>query len=309
MANEPISHSAAADLAREVIGPHARIVEQVPLGFGNSNWRVRAGDVDLVLKIGPRASTDKWAAGERGRRLAAAAGVPVPEIHDVTTTDHHVVRTYRWIDGAVSPRDLDQAGRRRFGRDLGAAVGALHELTHTGFSSRIGGSALVFDHWSDYCVHRLGQITVRAGRSGNPPAPVVSRVVDEVERVVHAASGSARAVTCHRDLHVDNLLAGPDGHLRAILDWDMPEAWDEAGEWFKLDWMLFPAIPEAQVPFEAAYRDLRGELPDWDRRVRLVHLIETLNVLANSGSRSDADLTSRAADHLDVLLTGQDDPD
>jgi hypothetical protein len=92
----------------------------------------------------------------------------------------------------------------------------------------------------------------------------------------------ARPMLCHRDLYADNLLVDPTGRLVAILDFDMAEAWDCAGETFKLDRFLFPAFPRAQRWFDAAYRGGRPCPPYWDERVRLVALTEAFNTLPNA---------------------------
>jgi len=296
----PVSDDLARSHARRVLGPEATVMTRVPIGFGNLNWRVRAESNDYILKIGPAESFAKWSAGEIGRRSAEAAGLPVPGLLDIDVTDEHVVRVYEWVDG-VSPRSLDRAGQERFGEHLGSAIAQLHLEEFGSYSSRLDRSGLSFVNWGDYVTHRLAQIRARAEANRFPVSAVVDQVAGAVEAIIDQVSASARAVTCHRDLHADNLIVGPDGTLRAVIDWDMSEAWDQAGEWFKLEWMLFPDVPHARQTFIASYEAIHRDLEDWPNRVRLVNLIETLNTVANSDGHADPQFTARAVAHLDEL--------
>jgi aminoglycoside phosphotransferase (APT) family kinase protein len=298
MTPDQMSEREILDHARRLLGSDTEIVARVPVGFGNSNWRVRTSSGDYIAKIGPLESVAKWNAGDIARQLAQAVGVPVPELVDVTSNDHHVVRLYEWIDG-VNPRSLDETGQRRLGGELGAAVAALHTEQLSSYSSRLDASGPAFPTWGEYIRYRAAQVRTRAKSNGAPADDVVVRVDDAIGAIVDRVSAAARPVTCHRDLHADNLIVGPDGALRAIIDWDMPEAWDQAGEWFKLEWMLFPEIPAAIPAFETAYQTVHRALPAWSERKRLVHLVETLNVLANS---HNAEFTSDALTHLGELL-------
>ena len=100
----------------------------------------------------------------------------------------------------------------------------------------------------------------------------------------------ARPTLCHRDLYADNLVVDEHGALVAILDWDMAEAWDPAGEWFKLDWLLFPEFPNAEDVFDAAYHAVHPHRARWEQRKQLVDLLETLNAVANTTAQGwDAD--------------------
>jgi Phosphotransferase enzyme family len=110
-------------------------------------------------------------------------------------------------------------------------------------------------------------------------------------------------VLAHRDLHADNLLVDGGGRLLAVLDWDMAEAWDAAAEWFKLDGLLFPAVPGAAEPFWAAYQGAHPDHDAWDRRTRLVDLLESLNTVANGvNDQSSPAWVAWGRDRLDRLL-------
>ena len=110
-----------------------------------------------------------------------------------------------------------------------------------------------------------------------------------------------RSALCHRDLYLDNLLADRDGNLVAILDFDMAEAWDCAGDFFKLRWWVFERIPTSEDRFLSGYQG-NATLPvDLERRVAVVELIELVNVVANLVA-SDAAMADAAAQRLERRL-------
>ena len=86
--------------------------------------------------------------------------------------------------------------------------------------------------------------------------------------------------------------------IKAIVDWDMAEAWDAAGEWFKLELFLFDQLPQTRAAFESAY-DAAAPTVDAERR-RLVLLMESLNVVANADLNS-REFTTWAVDQLKRL--------
>jgi aminoglycoside phosphotransferase (APT) family kinase protein len=298
-----VTAEAAASLAREVLGGDPA-VDHVPAGYGSQNWRVAAGGERYVLKVGPPGMAEKWTASRRAHDLAAGAGVPVPDMVHFAVRPDAVVRVFTWVDGA-SPAGLAglPGAAARFGADLGAAVAALHTVVPGGFSSRLDGSAPDFGRWRDYVGYRLGQIRDRARRNAACDDGILDQAGRAITDLAREVDDRARPVLAHRDLHADNLLADGDGRLLAILDWDMAEAWDAAAEWFKLDGLLFPAVPGATGPFWAAYREVHPGDEAWDHRTRLVDLLESLNVLANGvNDQSSPAWVDWGRDRLDRLL-------
>ena len=192
--------------------------------------------------------------GPSGVRARGGVGVPLPRLVHFAEHDDHIVRIYEWIDGR-SPMDIagdpDQV-ERLFG-SLGTAIAKLHSIELDGFSSRLDGSAPSYRSWADYVDYRLEQIRGRCMEHGILDAPTMNRASTAISELADEVADSARPTLCHRDLYADNLVVDEDGALVAILDWDMAEAWDPAGEWFKLDWLLFPEFPNAEASFDAAY--------------------------------------------------------
>jgi len=298
-----VGEEEAARLAREALGVAAVAVEPVPVGYGSRNWRVEAGGDRYVLKVGPPDSAAKWASARAAGALAAAAGVPAPALVHWAAGPDAVVRVFAWVDGlGLGSLAGRPAAAARFGADLGDALAALHAVTRDAFCSRLDGSAPGFPRWAAYLDHRMGQIRARALANRAFDPATLDRVEAEVAALASAVDRAARPVVCHRDLHPDNLLVDGDGRLVAVLDWDMAEAWDPAGEWFKLDDWLFRRFPAAAAPLAARYRAVHGDLSRWEERVRLVHLVEGLNAVANAAAEPDrAYEDARRARLADVL--------
>jgi aminoglycoside phosphotransferase (APT) family kinase protein len=207
---------------------------------------------------------------------------------------------YEWVAG-TSPATIarNPEACERFFTDLGRAVAALHTIELERFTSRLDGSAPSFPKWSAYVLHRIPQIRGRCVRHDALDAASLTVACTAVERELGAdLDAVVRPTLVHRDLHADNVLVDERGALVAILDWDLAEAWDPAAEWFKLDFKLFGAFPGGEATFRQTYDARHPERPLWDRRVRIVDLLETVNSIANvtaeaRGSAWDTQLRAR----------------
>jgi aminoglycoside phosphotransferase (APT) family kinase protein len=292
-------------IAQEVLGsPHVRILE-AQHGYGNQTWRVvDAAGRPHVLKLGDPASAPKWRSAHRALELAAREGVPVPEL---VYDGHHgrrLVRVFTWVDGAIAKdRELDEAQEERFVASLGRAVAALHRVRLDGFSSRLDGSAPVFARWADYLAHRFQEVRARCEATGAIAPAVVDRAASVLDALAGSFDAVAEPVLCHRDLHPGNLVLGPDGTIHGIIDWDMAEPWDRAGDWFKLEYEVLRTRPGRTDDLLAAYLDGAPVPPRWSERRRAVHLVETLNILPNAVTQGWNDhYVDRARHHLEHLL-------
>ena len=230
--------------------------------------------------------------------------MPAPKPVHLSVRQGRVVRAYEWVDGVTAAelrdRPVEQA---RLGADLGAAVAALHAVPRVSYSSRLDGSAPTFARWDEYVSHRLSQIEGRAQATNTVDARTLAQAVRLATSIAGVVSDAAHMTLCHRDLHADNLVVGEDGDLRAILDWDMAETWDQAGEWFKLDGLLFRSLPACREAFDAAYDAAHPDRPDWALRNRLVDLLESLNSAVTAPSMGWASFGQDARARLDRLLT------
>lgn len=291
--------------ARRVLGLDDLVAEHHPVGFGNENWKLQGSDgVRFVLKIGDTASEAKWNSSHIAYGLAAAAGLPVPELVHVGRLDDHLVRIFTWIKGE-SAADVVAGSERstRFLNSVGEAVRVLHTIDRDVFSSRLDGSAPAFSTWNAYIDHRLGQIRARCLTTNAVDLGLLDEIAAAATLLAASVDDCAQAVLCHRDLHADNLIVDDEGTLIGIVDWDAAESWDRAGDWFKLEFELLRAHPEGHDQLVDAYLQGDPTPEQWDQRKRLVHLIETLNILPNAIARSwDDDFSDRALAHLLELL-------
>ena len=288
-------------IARRVLQSNGVTVEREHAGFGNENWKVRdSSGSRYVLKVADRGNEAKWRSSHAAYGLAAAAGVPVPELAHVGEYQDHLVRIFTWIDG-LPATDVarDPARRSRLLRSLGEAVRTLHSVQRGGFSSRLDGSAPLFPTWKGYMEYRLEQIRVRCEATRAVDDGLLNKVCLAASDLAAEVNDSAEAVLCHRDLHPGNLIVDADGTLIGIVDWDAAEAWDSAGDWFKLEFDLLRLCPEGENTLLAAYFDGDEIPPKWAQRRRLVHLVEALNILPNAISQMwDKSFADRARRHL-----------
>ena len=279
-------------------------VTHLPVGWGNENWRIRAATGDgWILKVGPPGSAPKWGATHLVYATARAADLPVPElVHFDEESDlvgGWTVRIFTWMPGRPPRQVLDVIPpAATFFEDLARAIRSLHSVPQPAFSSRLDGSAPSFRRWNDYVAYRLPAVLERVRHTAAFAVEDVDAIVGEITALADAVSECARPAICHRDLHLDNLLATADGRLAAVLDFDGAEAWDPAIDVVKLRWLVFPNHPGAEEAFNQAY----GPSPRWDERVRLVELLELLNTVPNAMARNDVAFEASARQRLrDVL--------
>lgn len=295
-------------LARDVLGSSRVEVEHHPVGFGGENWKLRDGNGHrYVLKIGDAANQAKWRSSHIAYELARDAGLPAPELVHDGELDEHLVRVFTWIDGhsAATVAADDPVRSDRLLRSVGEAVRTLHTIERDRFSSRLDGSAPSFVAWQDYVGHRVQQIRARCESTGAVDGALLDRACAAAVGLAAAVDDSAQPVLCHRDLHPGNLVVDDEGALVGIIDWDAAEAWDRAGDWFKLEYELLRVHPGGEARLAAAYFGDEEVPPKWSERRRLVHILEALNVLPNAVARRwENDFADRARSHLGLLLDG-----
>lgn len=218
-------------------------------------------------------------------------------------SDEWLVRMFTWIDGH-SPVDVigNDAQRDRFVRSLAEAMRSLHTIDTGAFSSRLDGSAPQFERWGDYLRHRLAQVRQRWVSVNGLDSVTLERASEVVEELADSTSSRAHPTVCHRDLHADNLLVSDTGELVGIIDWDLAESWDRAGDWFKPSWMLADALALDMKALTGAYLGDDVDRGLWRERVRVVDVIETLNTVPNARLQADEAYEARARRRLTTLL-------
>lgn len=294
-------------LGRRILGSDGLMAEHHPVGFGNENWVLRDTDGSrYVLKLGDRTNAAKWQSSHVALELASTAGLRVPEIVYLGELEGRLVRIFTWIDGETAasvPPGTKQSARLL--QTVGASVRALHAVKREAFSSRLDGSSPAFNTWKSYIDHRLVQIRARCVDTGAVDPALLDRACRVAADLATQVNESAEAVLCHRDLHPDNLIVDSEGNLNGVIDWDTAEAWDRAGDWFKLEFDLLKAHPDGADVLLGAYLE-SDPVPDrWADRRRLVHLIESLNILPNAVAQGwSNEFSNRAKTFLDDLITG-----
>jgi len=284
--------------------------QHLPHEWGNENWLLSAASGhQFLLKIGPAESAPKWSATRVAYQRAEDLGIPAPRLlhFDAACADAggRVVRLLTWIDGST-PSSVIEAGaaRDRFFADLGATLRRLHDGALPAFSSRLDGSAPSFRRWEDYVAHRFPQIADRARATSAFTEAELSSFEGEVTGLASEVAAFVRPALCHRDLHLHNLLAHEDGSLAGVLDFDCAEAWDPAVDLVKLRWQVFGSYDGASAAFEGAYFT-DGACPErWQRRLRLVDLLELINAVTNARMAPDHGYEQAARSRLtDVLAS------
>ncbi|MEM9036394.1 MAG: aminoglycoside phosphotransferase family protein [Actinomycetota bacterium] len=306
MDGRPLRASDVESYARRVLGSSRLVAEHQPVGFGNDNWKLRFnGDCRFVVKIGHSASEAKLNSSHLAYELASAAGLPVPELVHYGKAGDHLIRIFTWISGHPTSTLVTRSEQStRFLQSLGEALRSLHSIRRDAFSSRLDDSAPTFPTWDAYVRYRLGQIRDRCLATKSVDVDLLDQVCAEATVLATTVDHAAEAVLSHRDLHPNNLIVSADGTLIGMIDWDAAEAWDRAGDWFKLEFELLRWHPHGANTLLDGY--LQGDpIPhEWNERKRLVHLVETLNILPNAIARSwETEYSDRARSHLLELLS------
>jgi len=281
---EAVRRAVVAILSTEVLGEPERLGG----GFDNESWVVRvAGSGRVVLRIArPEADPVKVRAAWRAHQLASSAGVPTGRC--LHFAEHHLelgggpVRLVEYVDG-LDPRDVLTPGAptATFFETLGAGLARLHAVRPEGFGSRLDGSAPWFGRWSEYVEWRAGAIARRCIDTGVLAQGEATAVLSAAVELARRVDGVVAPALTHRDIRPANLVAGDDGRLAAIIDWDAAEAWDPMVDLVKPRWWVFGEHPGAEEALWSGY-SAGGRPPMLRERLQIVDLLELTNGMANA---------------------------
>jgi aminoglycoside phosphotransferase (APT) family kinase protein len=163
----------------------------------------------------------------REHRVITAVGptdVPVPLTFGLCTdpeVNGQPFYVMEFVDGLIvrsaddAERELDMAARQRAGESLAETLAALHavDVDQVGlgdFAKREGYIERQLRRWYE----QFRNSTVE----GLDTTAIVSEVHDRLAAQVPAQVGTA---IVHGDYRMDNTVLGPDGSVRAVLDWEI----------------------------------------------------------------------------------------
>jgi aminoglycoside phosphotransferase (APT) family kinase protein len=203
--------------------------ELIAGGRSNLTYRVTdSADRQFALRRPPRSHVLPTAHDmSREYRVISALGptdVPVPvtfglcedesvngrPFYVMEFVEGHIVR-----DAETAERDLDVAARRRAGESIADTLAALHavDVDSVGlgdFAKREGYIERQLRRWYEQFRN--------SGVDGVDTTTIISGVHDRLAADVPAQIGTA---IVHGDYRLDNTVLGPDGSVRAVLDWEI----------------------------------------------------------------------------------------
>jgi aminoglycoside phosphotransferase (APT) family kinase protein len=208
--------------------------ERIVGGSSNLTFEITdAGGRRLVLRRPPLSHVLSTAhdMGREHRIIAALRSTPVPvpdalgfcEDASVNGSPFYVMG---YVEGCVlrtaaeTGRALDEEARRRAGEDLVDVLVALHDLDVDAvglgdLARRDGYVERQLKRWHGQFLRSQEQER-QAGV--HRPVPLVEEVHDLLGSRVPAQQG---VVVAHGDYRLDNTIVGPDGKVRAVLDWEL----------------------------------------------------------------------------------------
>ena len=247
-------------------------------GHSNITTRVSGRTRTVALRRPPYGALPRGAHDVVGeaRTVAALAGsgVPVPEVLAICTDDAVIGAPFAitaWIDGTVVaspeqvapvlPRPLD---RQRVADEMITTLATLHRAD----PALIGTEPRA----ASYLERQLGRLGETWSAIKTRELPQVTELAD---RLLDARPRQPRTGIVHADFRLGNCMLSADGHLLAVLDWELAARgdvladlayllnnWESADEPGAPVWMQTPPTRAGGFPDRAAlvgrYQELTG---------------------------------------------------
>ena len=211
---------------REHVAP-VRALTAAIVGHGRSNltYRLEADGQAWVLRRPPLSHVLPTAHDmKREFRVISAlepTGVPVPHaiaLCEDTSVNDAPFYIMSFVDGMV-PTDpnvvtaaFDEASRRRLGEELIDTLVAFHAIDPVAVG--LGD----FGKPQGFITRQVRRFTEQLERSTIRKVPELEELA---RRLARAIPEEADHTLVHGDYRLDNCVIGPDGHIAAVLDWEM----------------------------------------------------------------------------------------
>jgi len=302
---EVVGAVASQLLSEDLLGPPQRLAR----GYRNENWTVRVRGRSVLVKIAPLdADLGKlaaaWCAQDLAHRSGVPTGKPVGFLERCDALGGRTVRLIEYIEGGRPEDSLGADGSvAPFFASLGETIAHLHRIPVRGFSSRLDGSAPTFDTWEGYVNHRLVSVTQRALDTAVFTKRELRAATEGLDQLAGRVSPVVTPSLTHRDLYLENLLAGEGGTVHALLDWDTAEAWDPMVDLVKLRWQVFSRYVGASQAFWRAYIGAGAPPPLLGERLHLVDVLELVNTVSNARMAGWANFEEQSRRNLEEAVT------
>ena len=219
------------------------------IGHGRSNltYRIQAGESSWVLRRPPLSHVQPTAHDMKRefRVISALAGadVPVPgtvalcedtAVNDAPFYIMEYVEGYVPADSAEFARRFDEGTRRRISEELVDTLVRLHSVV----PDEIGLGD--FGKPQGYTERQVRRFTEQLARVKTRDLPELEELARRLASALPAEGGSG---IVHGDYRLDNAILDEEGHIVALLDWEMATLGDSLADVGLL--MLYWADPEA----------------------------------------------------------------
>ncbi|MGK5630563.1 phosphotransferase, partial [Streptomyces sp. URMC 123] len=284
----PTTVDVGALLDRALPGVRA-LGEPVPTtkGLFSAGWRVATDRGTLLVKVNsdPGAAQEHFERSADASRAAREHGVRVPRVLGFGTVDRldgagaapgpHAYVIQEWLPGRDLEDHLEDASPAEAAaafRDLGALVGKLHTIPYArGVAPEAGRDTrrLARD--------KLGTLLERHRERTALSEAELAETAATVRRLIGLFGPGGAARLTHHDLHLPNVLIGPDGTV-SLIDLDFLRPGDPLEDFVKLELWGFPE-PSHRAAFLQGYATTSSDPSPNDAEFRL-HTYRILNALS-----------------------------
>jgi aminoglycoside phosphotransferase (APT) family kinase protein len=245
------------------------------VGHGRSNltYRLEADDQAWVLRRPPLSHVLPTAHDmKREYRIISAlepTDVPVPHAIAVCEDASVVGAPFyimSFVDGMV-PTDpnlvaatFDEATRRHLGEELIDTLAAFHAID----PATVGLSD--FGKPQGFIARQVRRFTEQLERSTVRKVPEMEELAGRLARAAPEESGHSLV---HGDYRLDNCVLGDDGHIAAVLDWEMATLGDPLAD-VGLQFMYWPDRGAGEAPTSAVTSGAVLALPGFPTRTEAI---------------------------------------